>query len=61
MDTTNNYNANFYDKSSEDKMRNKLTRLIFILFINLFISSYSISEEINFEANSIELIDKIEE
>ena len=39
-------------------MRNKLTRLIFILFINLFISSYSISEEINFEANSIELIDK---
>ena len=39
-------------------MKNKLKKILFILFINLFISSYLIAEEINFEANSIELIDK---
>ena len=39
-------------------MRNKLKILVFLLFINLSISSYLIAEEINFEANSIELIDK---
>ena len=39
-------------------MRNKLKILVFLLFINLSISSCLIAEEINFEANSIELIDK---
>ena len=39
-------------------MRNKLKILVFLLFINISISSYLIAEEINFEANSIELIDK---
>ena len=39
-------------------MKNKLTKLIFLVLINLFISSNLISEEINFEANSIEFIDK---
>ena len=39
-------------------MKNKIKKLIFLILINLFITSYLISEEINFEANSIELIDK---
>ena len=39
-------------------MKNKIKKFIFLLLINLFITSYLISEEINFEANSIELIDK---
>tara|TARA_A100000164_G_scaffold380663_1_gene428948 strand:+ start:519 stop:2891 length:2373 start_codon:yes stop_codon:yes gene_type:complete len=39
-------------------MKNKLKKILFILFINLVISSHLIAEEINFEANSIELIDK---
>ena len=39
-------------------MINKLKILVFLLFINLSISSCLIAEEINFEANSIELIDK---
>ena len=39
-------------------MTNKFKKLIFLILINLFITSNLISEEINFEANSIELIDK---
>ena len=39
-------------------MKNKFSKLIFLVLINLFITSNLISEEINFEANSIELIDK---
>ena len=39
-------------------MKNKLIKLIFLMLINFFITSNLISEEINFEANSIELIDK---
>ena len=39
-------------------MKVRLKKIIFLLFINLFISPYLIAEEINFEANSIELIDK---
>ena len=42
-------------------MKNNITNLIYILiFISLLISSRSLSEEIKFEANSIELIDKNE-
>ena len=39
-------------------MKNKIRKLIFLLLINFFITSNLISEEINFEANSVELIDK---
>ena len=39
-------------------MKNKIKKFIFLILINLFITSNLISEEINFEANSIELIDK---
>ena len=39
-------------------MKVRLKKIIFLLFINLFISPYLIAEEINFEANSIELIEK---
>ena len=40
-------------------MKNKLKKILFLLFINLVISSNIIAEEVNFEANSIELIDII--
>ena len=39
-------------------MKNKLIKIILFVLINLFITSNLVSEEINFEANSIELIDK---
>ena len=39
-------------------MKNKFKKLIFLLFINFFITSHLFSEEINFEANFIELIDE---
>ena len=42
-------------------MKNNIKSIVYILMIiGLFISSKSISEEIKFEANSIELIDKDE-
>ncbi len=42
-------------------MKNNIKNIVFILiFISLFISAKSVSEEIKFEANSIELIDKDE-
>ena len=39
-------------------MKNKITKFAFLILINLFITSNLVSEEINFEANLIELIDK---
>ena len=39
-------------------MKNKITKFAFLILINLFITSSLVSEEINFEANLIELIDK---
>ena len=40
-------------------MKNKSQIIFhFIILINLFIAFYSLSEEIKFEANSIEIIDK---
>ncbi len=39
-------------------MKNKTKKLIFLLLFSLFITSYVNSQEIKFEANSIELIDK---
>ena len=39
-------------------MKNRTRKLIFLLLINLFFTSNLVSEEINFEANSVELIDK---
>ena len=39
-------------------MKNKFKKLIFLILINLIVTSNAISEEINFEANVIELIDK---
>ena len=42
-------------------MKNNIKNFIYILiFVSLFISNNSFSEEIKFEANSIELIDKDE-
>ena len=39
-------------------MKNKTKKLIFIFLINFFFTANAISQEVNFEANSIELIDK---
>ena len=39
-------------------MKNKITKFILLILINFFVTSYLFGEEINFEANSIELIDK---
>ncbi len=39
-------------------MKNKIKIFLSLIIINLLIASYAISEEIKFEANSIELIDK---
>ena len=39
-------------------MKNKIKKIVFLILINLFVTSNLFSEEINFEANSIELIDK---
>ncbi len=39
-------------------MKNKITKFILLILINFFVNSYLFGEEINFEANSIELIDK---
>ena len=39
-------------------MKNKYTKLVLLILINLIVTSHLASEEINFEANSIELIDK---
>ncbi len=39
-------------------MKNKIKKIVFLILINLFICSNLLSDEINFEANSIELIDK---
>ena len=39
-------------------MKNKITIFIRIILVNFFIFSNSICEEIKFEANTIELIDK---
>ena len=39
-------------------MKNKFTKLVLLILINLIVTSHLASEEINFEANSIELIDK---
>ena len=39
-------------------MKNKIKIFLNLKIINLQIASYAISEEIKFEANSIELIDK---
>ena len=39
-------------------MKNKIKNFIFLILINLFITSNLASDEINFEANSIEFIDK---
>ena len=39
-------------------MKNKFKKLIFLLFINFLVTSHLFSEEINFEANFIELIDE---
>ena len=39
-------------------MKNKVKKIVFLILINLFVTSNLLSEEINFEANSIELIDK---
>ena len=36
----------------------KIKKIIFLILINLFVTSNLLSNEINFEANSIELIDK---
>ena len=36
----------------------KINKIIFLILINLFVTSNLLSNEINFEANSIELIDK---
>ena len=39
-------------------MKNKITKFILLILINLSITSNLMSDEINFEANSVELIDK---
>ena len=39
-------------------MKNRIKKLIFILIINFFVISNVLSEEIKFEANTIELVDK---
>ena len=39
-------------------MKNKITKIILLILINLSITSNLMSDEINFEANSVELIDK---
>ena len=39
-------------------MKNKTKKLLFIFLINFFFTTSAISQEVNFEANSIELIDK---
>ena len=39
-------------------MKNKTKKLIFLLFLNFFITSNLIGEEIKFEANTIEFLDK---
>ena len=39
-------------------MKNKIKKIVFLILINLFISPNLLGDEINFEANSIELIDK---
>ena len=41
-------------------MKNKIKKLIFILIINFFVISNVLGEEIKFEANTIELVDKDE-
>ncbi len=41
-------------------MKNKIKIFLSVIIINLLVASYSIGEEIKFEANSIELIDKDE-
>ena len=41
-------------------MKNRIKKLIFILIINIFVISNVLSEEIKFEANTIELVDKDE-
>ena len=41
-------------------MKNRIKKLIFILIINFFVISNVLSEEIKFEANTIELVDKDE-
>ncbi len=40
------------------KTKNKIKKIVFLILINLFISPNLLGDEINFEANSIELIDK---
>ena len=39
-------------------MKNKTKKLIYIFLINFFFTTNAIGQEVNFEANSIELIDK---
>ena len=39
-------------------MKNKIKKSIFLILINLLITSNLVGNEINFEANNIELIDK---
>ena len=39
-------------------MKNKFRKIIFLIFVNFFITSHLFCEEINFEANIIELLDK---
>ena len=39
-------------------MKNRVKKIIFLILFNLFVTSNLLSDEINFEANSIELIDK---
>ena len=39
-------------------MKNKIKKLTIIFFINLIFIPFAASEEINFEANLIELVDK---
>ena len=39
-------------------MKNKIYKIITFIIINLILIQYSVSDEINFEANLIELIDK---
>ena len=39
-------------------MKNKIKNIIFLIFLSFFTNSLVTGQEINFQANSIELVDK---
>ena len=39
-------------------MKNKIRNIFLIIFVSFFITSFATSQELNFQANSIELVDK---